>query len=417
LKPQTLPTTTLILPSPQLKREYNWTPQLQKKQIKSFLQLTLKITLPKIDKKLPSSSPTTTLTLAETHALLISTLIEEFGEDIRIYSNQAFKALAYTTTQKYLADPNKYFPRLFNAHATKHNSESPTLTSSIPSHLLPLYKKTIIHKIDTTLPFSTIIRHPDIIHLINTYKIQISNFAWNEEDISITSLGWILHSLPTHQRQDYAQETLRQQIKSSLGPNTKIPKFRLVFSKPSIVVNKKFYSTKAFSIQVRSKDSDRMIKILTKFYAESKHFISYLMKAKPDIFKNTIKKQNQFLQNAHVIPIRSLTPELVFHIKDQLMAIPHTYDFFPSSNTQLGEFRVIVDKSAFKNTRRLIQANLPSWISNSPPDAIKTIAHFNTPPYVTPIPHDSYSSDDESYLNRCASSHATSSSDEVSTTS
>jgi len=75
------------LPLASTQKRVQLDPAAAKKADKIFSQLTLKITLPKIDKKLSSPSQNTMLTLAETHALLISTLIEEFGEDIRIYSN------------------------------------------------------------------------------------------------------------------------------------------------------------------------------------------------------------------------------------------------------------------------------------------------------------------------------------------
>jgi len=73
------------------------------------------------------------------------------------------------------------------------------------------------------------------------------------------------------------------------------------------------------------------------------------MKLHPESFKNTIQKQNKFLNNAHVILIRSLSPEIVFHIKDQILSTPQTYDMIPTHKTAFGEYRVIVDKTAFKS--------------------------------------------------------------------
>jgi len=198
------------------------------------------MTVPKLSTKHPKFQQLSSMSLADVHSLLISTLTEEFGDNIRIFSNQAAKALPYTSTQKYITDPNKYFPRLFTAYATKHNSDTPIPTSSIQTHRLQNYEKIIVHKINTSIPFSTIIRHPEITNLMNTYKIHLTNYAWNEDKISISSLGWLLNIHPLYQKQENAQESLREQIKTKLGSQTKIPKFKLVFSKPSITRWQKF---------------------------------------------------------------------------------------------------------------------------------------------------------------------------------
>jgi len=221
-----------------------------KKADKVFIPLTLKFSFPKTATNNTEDSPS--FTIPELHSLFLSTICEEFPEAIRIYSNKSTKPISLPSKQNFFTKPDKYHSQLFNTYAIKHTKASPTPITQVPSHLLPTCQTFLIHRIDSTIPFSTIIQNHEVSSLMKHHKFFVSKYAWDEMVIDITSLGWILYSHPIHQSPDHIQTEITDQLRASLRKTTKIPNFFLVFSKPSIKLHTKRISTMAFTIQVQT---------------------------------------------------------------------------------------------------------------------------------------------------------------------
>jgi len=203
-----------------------------KKADKVFNQITIKLTFPK--QKKSTQFDHNKLSIPDLHTLFLNALSDKFSDNIKIYANTTSKPLSLPNKQNLFNKPSKHHQQLYHIHLRKHSKAPSIPANQVPNHLQRHYTNFIIHKIDSSIPFSTIIQHPAITSLMNTHHFFLSKHTWLETETEITSLGWLLHTHPHYQSPDAVKESTSELICHTLGNSTNIPKFQVVFSKPSI---------------------------------------------------------------------------------------------------------------------------------------------------------------------------------------
>ena len=80
---------------------------------------------------------------------------------------------------------------------------------------------------------------------------------------------------------------------------------------------------------------------------------------------NSIRKQNSFLSNCHIIPIKGISTETMFYLKMQLLQVKGITEVLEHKNTvSEGQYSIMTTAPSFKHNIELLKSNLNNWVTD-----------------------------------------------------
>ena len=286
---------------------------------------------------------------------------------------------------------------------------------SIHSKQFQLYQKTfgqderrtttffIIHRVLTNVSLSKIRALYSVQRIMNDFKFYITDHQWTENQWDTTRLGWITTINPTFYNREQAQIKFNALLHSKfLAKKVKIPPFRMTFVSPTVQLDGKTISTKAYAIEVLSEDSVMMMQILkTLLGASDTTFVAYSMKGNfPNAYAQAIRFQTQNLTATRVVVLQNISEAMMFYLQPHISAIPGVLDLLASPHVdETGRHTILVPKDSFKSVRTILTQNLSNWIATHvSSDAQPLEEQFAGVARVKPIYDDGMSSGENSWM-------------------
>jgi len=329
------------------------------------------------------------------HTHLLHALQTVLGEDVIIWNNRSDKIEQINLLQ-WTSNPTIH-QKQFKIHQKIIGGNGPRRST----------RHTIVHRIMTTEPISSIKQIPAIHQILQDNSCYLTEHHWTEDTWDTNKIGFVTKLDPSFYTPDQAHtkftELLKEKIKKlETRTKIKIPLFRMVFASPKIRnSNNQTISTKAYAIEVKHEDTQAMLQTLKSLLRDTPVFVPFSMKYKfPDGFTKAIKYQTQLLTSTMVIVLQYLHPDMMFHIDEFIKAIYGVLDIMPDKHvTIIGKYRVQVNQEKFKNSRDTLIQYLPGWCNEYiPVDAYPHPNPFPEPPKVQPIRNDGFSSGENSWM-------------------
>jgi hypothetical protein len=184
-------------------------------------------------------------------------------------------------------------------------------------------------------------------------------------------------------------------------------------SSPSHTQDDHYLWTKSYNLQVERKNAKTMIRIIKQAYAVSKDFIFYRMRHEvPATFKAAIKAQNQFLNQARIVPIQGISRDMMWAMESELLALTGVKEVLPHRKTTSdGRWNLLTHTKSFPGVIRYLDASLPLLYDKYLPQCQNIPQRQNEYPTATvcmKAPHSlHYNSDsDKSYFSNCSDAYS-----------
>ena len=337
---------------------------------------------------------------ASIHLHWIQIVQEALGQNIQIVSNKSRILPKVDTLTWSIEDHGK----VFSTHPVVSHARSQPTSGISTETTTPVQNRKntviIVHRIRTSNSLQEIKNIPKVRELLQTHEVYLTEQKWSEDIWNTTHLGFIMGIDPQFLDEVNAKTRISNDIKKAL-PKAKIPRFELMFTTPSIETNDKYARTKAFAIETERTTSMEMMKILQIAYKDTNAFIPFHMKKKhPEAYRRTILQQTKYMAENHVIVLCNIGPDVMYYVKDHLMAINGVKDIAPAPSVEKdGKYRVQVHKSDFYKVRKILIDKLETVYQDEvPPDGKETTNRYQGKPSVAPIFSDERSSSEGSYM-------------------
>jgi hypothetical protein len=146
---------------------------------------------------------------------------------------------------------------------------------------------------------------------------------WTEDTTDVVSLGFLVHVDPVNHPKEYVKDNIKAKLqKAAKCKPHPIPLFKVVMSSPSHTQDDNRLWTKSYDVQVERKHAKAMIRLIKQAYKVSKDIIFYQIRHEvPTTFKAAIKAQNQFLNQARVVPIEGIPRDMMWKMENKLLAL------------------------------------------------------------------------------------------------
>jgi hypothetical protein len=300
----------------------------------------------------PNANESQKVSLVHTHILM--EIQKEFEDAVQIYDNK----------NKQLKSID---PIVWNSvtHHQRHFK-----THSRPGSQNRRSKLVIIHRFHTDLSLSTIKHHGTINNLLKQNHCYMRAHAFDETIWDTMQLGYFIGINPQHYTEDQTASIIKDDFKKK-GIKSH-PSFRMVYSSPNLQYKGSNGRTKAYAIEFDRKDATAMSSALKTTYASTNKFLlARLRYTHPESFRNAIRIQNSHLSSVYVIPLDYCNPDLMFYIKDPLLARTGVLDVVQvQRRTKEGRYNVLVEKLQFNSVKRWLDQHLDQLVSTAPPDAL-----------------------------------------------
>ncbi len=182
---------------------------------------------------------------------------------------------------------------------------------------------------------------------------------WTITDI--VSLGFLVNIDPVNHPKEFVEDKIKAKFqKEAKCADHQSPTFKVVMSSPSHTQDNQRLWTKSYDLQVERKNAKAMIRIIKQAYAVSKDFIFYRMRHEvPATFKAAIKAQNQFLNQARIVPIQGIPRDMMWAMESKLLALTGVKEVLPHWKTSSeGRWNLLTHTNAFPGVMRYLDANI-----------------------------------------------------------
>ncbi len=181
-----------------------------------------------------------------------------------------------------------------------------------------------------------------------------------------------MHVDPVNQPKDYVEDKIKAKLqKEAKCEPHQIPIFKVVMSSPSHMQDDNRLWTKSYDVQVERKYAKAMIRLIKQAYKVSKDFIFYWMRHEvPATFKAAIKAQNQFLNQARVVPIEGIPRDMMWVMEFELLALTGVKEVLPHWKTSHdGRWNLLTHAKAFSGVIRYLTPTSNYCTTNTSPSA------------------------------------------------
>ena len=337
-------------------------------------------------------NPTLSTRIAQTHIYLLYNLQFEFEDNLIIIDNKNKKLPEVNPVEWGAVKHQQHF----NIHLRRANDNRKESYS-------------ILHRVRTNQSLSTLKNGNHMKDLLKKYNCYMRKHAWNEDEHSTILAGYAIGINPEYYDPAHAHSLLTQTIQKAM-PRAKMPAFKMVYSSPAINLDSGAIArTKAYAIEILRETVSTAMPILKEVFKGTNQLLPGKMKyTHPKAFLNGIKLQNQMLGNTYVIVLTSISPEMMFYIKEKIKSYPGILDVIQTRKTDTeGRWHVVVTKTHFTKTRTQLASDFEHEI-------IPLIATDAFPPTRTygcqagvVIRADDNSSGENSFMSVSANSFAT----------
>ena len=267
----------------------------------------------------------------------------------------------------------------------------------------------IIHRIQTNESLSTIRNIPQIQQILRDNNCYMSEHQWTETEWDTVSIGFVTNLDPGFYNNQQAEAKFHSSLKTqfdntaALGRHkVKIPKFKMIFSSPSITTDQqRRVSTKAYAIEVRQEDQIQMIQILKTLLRNTPTFVPYHMRYKyPEGYAKALQYQTNQITSNRTIVLQYISDAAMYYLKDHIKAIDGVKDMLPAKDVAIsGRHNILVDKQEFQTIRSQLMHAIAKWHDDFvEPDAKPPEGLFPGPPRLKPIADDEISSGENSWM-------------------
>jgi hypothetical protein len=337
-------------------------------------------------------------TVAQGHFQILKAINDAFGSEVIITDN----ANEQVTTFKLTGFPE--YQRKFKIHHRQGNDKQQRKRK--PSY-------TVIHRIYTSISLTTIRKQAQVSQYLRMYKGSMMYHPWTEDVTDIVSLGFLVNIDPVNHPKEFVEEKIKAKFKKEAKcADHQIPTFKVVMSSPSHTQDDQRLWTKSYDLQVERKNAKPMIRIIKQAYAVSKDFIFYRMRHEvPATFKAAIKAQNQFLNQARIVPIQGIPKDMMWAMEPELLALTGVKEVLPHwKTTAEGRWNLLTHTKAFPGVIKYLDENISLLYDKYLPQCQHTPQRNEYPPATvcTKSPHSlDYDSDsDKSYFSNCSDAYS-----------
>jgi len=277
-------------------------------------------------------------TIAMSHAAILFEIHKAFEDDVIIFDNKNRKIKSFEV--KEWTAP-MYHQKRFVTHLSKNRRP----------------KYSIIHRIHTSQSLSTIRNYSTVFRLLKTYNCYVKKSEWEEGIHDTIQAGYLIGINPEH----YTPEVAAQKVLDKMNPKDKkkMPRFKLVYSSPRIVVDDKEIRTKAYAIEFeRAKAGDAMRVLKDTFTGTTGLLLAKVRYEYPQAFANALKLQTKSLASTYVIPIVNLGTDAMHYLEEHFKRIQGVTDVVPTRKTPTdGRFNLLVLKEKFTQVSKFLHNN------------------------------------------------------------
>jgi hypothetical protein len=225
--------------------------------------------------------------------------------------------------------------------------------------------------------------------------------------------GFLVHLDPVNHPKNYVEDKIKIKLqKEAKCEPHQIPIFKVVMSSPSHTQDDNRLWTKSCDVQVERKHAKAMIRLIKQAYTVSKDFIFYRMRHEvPATFKAAIKAQNQFLNQARVVPIEGIPRDMMWAMESELKALIGVKEVLPHWKTSSeGQWNLLTLAKAFSGVIRCLDSNL-ELLYDKYLTQCQNISQANGYPQARVCTKHPYSDDDsdgdKSYFSNCSDAYST----------
>ena len=164
----------------------------------------------------------------------------------------------------------------------------------------------------------------------------------------------------------------KEMIKQNTGLSVKkIPKFKMVFTSPFIYddFNEKCNS-KAYGLQCCQDDAKTLIKILKETYKKNPVFLFHRLRhqdeASKEIYRSALIHQNAYLKEHQVVPVVGLTDDIMFYLREKIMAIVGVTDVSKHRDTaKTGRFNVHTTRNHMNSVTKALRGSIGEMVQTA----------------------------------------------------
>ena len=288
--------------------------------------------------------------------LILHQMLSQFYNRLTIYNNQGRPVKDFAFTEEQLLQEFKLHHKFFGKSTKK-------------------YRYSLIFRIESTVPLSTIRQHPEVSQELRKHSANLVIHPWTEDVTDTVSLGWFLGPLPKYATADEMTIKMTDQIAYRAKVSAKnIPKFRCQMDNISITdkTNRRF-TCRAYSLTAQRQHSAALQKIISTAYQQSTAtdlFIFHRQRySSPDSFTKAIRKQNEIESSKRVVAVKGLHPGHMFHFSevlranyseiDDILATNKTFDLNPGGKPT-GRYNILCAKDNFVTLAKRLSVELPT---------------------------------------------------------
>ena len=254
---------------------------------------------------------------------------------------------------------------------------------------------TIIHRFRTTRSLKELKSAEGVIRKLQEERAYVRLHAFAEIDVHVAHLGFVHSVNPYHTPAEHVKQGLLGMLHQD---QTEVPNFEIVKVRV-MTENAKSWKDRveAYEVQCVQQHASTLAQMLRlgSFKKEPIVIPYYYRKSQPKMFQGALNRQRRVLLTQYVIKMDGISSEMA-PIISEAITIPTVTGMVPSPKTHLGEWRLLVDQSAFQDAIKWLHQHWNEIIDSIPEDLVDG-SPFNHEPRITSrlgkTREDPYSSD------------------------
>ena len=254
---------------------------------------------------------------------------------------------------------------------------------------------TIIHRIRTTRSLKELKSADGVIKKLQDEKAYIRLHSFSETAVDIAHLGFIHSVNPYHTPADHVKQELLEMLKQD---NEEIPNFEIVKVRVS-TENARSWKDRvdAYEVQCVQQNASTLAKKFREGQFEQEPVVIpyYYRKSHPKMFLGALNRQRKVIMTQYVIKIDSVTPEMAPFLSNAI-DLETIHGMVPSLKKDMGEWRLLVDKSNFDTAMKWLFQNWNTIVESIPQTLLDTSPFPSEPKIASRLgrkSHDPYSSE------------------------
>ena len=294
--------------------------------------------------------------VSSTHFAVLQVIRRVYPE-VKIFNNNG----GVITDLNRLLVLNDYV-RHYNTQFLKGNEEKDQL---------PMY--IVYHRLHSRIPISEIRNHHDVSARLKNVNARMLVHHWQENETRISNLGFFVEIDPSNVTEEEAVDRVQKEmVKQNPGLTVKkIPKFKMVFTSPFIYDDfDDKCNSKAYGLQCRQDDAKTLIKILKETYKKNPVFLFHRLRhqdeASKEIYRSALIHQNAYLKEHQVIPVVGLTDDIMFYLREKIMAIVGVTDVSKHRDTaKTGRFNVHTTRNYMNSVTKALRETIGDMVQTT----------------------------------------------------